>query len=174
MTSTINEISKNLCSVGEFDLASRVEGIKPADRDQALMYTRYLVALHGSREAFHLKLRADIVSGLWGYVVTNDDGSYLRARIRICVEQLVRECHNIEEIEPQLLALAAAYDASFESYTDLRTAAKLVVGMDFDGLRKTVGSGKVSMAACTQVIGKARFYAKSGSMVGVDYDPACE
>ena len=168
MTSTINEIVKNLCEVGEFDLAHHVKDIKHADMGQALTCTRYLAALHGSLEVLHLKLRADIVAGLWGYVSTDDDGSYLRAAILICIEQLVRECPNTEEIEPQLLVLASARDASFERHTDLRAIAKLVADMDFDGLKNALVSTTASTASYVQVVGKARFYAKSGSMVGVD------
>ena len=174
MTNTINEIVKNLCEVGELALAHRIRDIKPMDMDQALTCTRYLAALHGSRETLHLKLRADIVSSLWGYVSTDDEGSRLRAVILICIEQLVRGRLNIEEIEPELLVLAAARDASFETYADLRAVAKLVVDMDFNGLKKALVSTSVSTSSYTQVVGKARFYAKSGSMTGVDYDTMYE
>ena len=174
MTNIIDETVKNLCEVGESTLANRIRGIKPMGMDQALTCTRHLVVPHGSRETLHLKLRADIVSSLWGYVPTDDEGSRLRAGILICIEQLVRGSLNIEEIEPELLVLAAARDASFETYADLRAVTKLVVDMDFNGLKKALVSTAVSASSYTQVVGKARFYAKSGSMAGVDYDTVYE
>ena len=165
----IKEIRDNLCKVGEFDLADHIDKVQPVDRSKALEYTRYLLALHGSREAAHTKIRNEILSVLWGYVTPYDDGSYLRMRILIRVEQLVRECSDIADVEVELMTLAAARDASFDGVSDLHKLSQLVVQGDFEELRRNLPSVAVSTKSYVQVLGKAHHYFRMGDMVGIDY-----
>lgn len=170
MDDVTKEMVANLCKVGEFDLADRIDKVQPVDRSKALEYTRYLLALHGSREATHTKARTEILSVLWGYVTPYDDGSYLRMRILIRIEQLVRECSDVDDIEVELLALAAARDASFDGVSDLHKLSQLVVRGDFEELRRNLPSVAVSTKSYVQVIGKAHHYFRAGDMVGIDYN----
>ena len=165
----IKEMRDNLCKVGEFDLADRIDKVQPVDRSKALEYTRYLLALHGSREATHAKVRNEILSVLWGYATPYDDGSYLRMRILIRVEQLVRECSDIADVEAELMALAAARDASFDGTSDLHKLSQLVVQGDFEELRRDLPSVAASNGSYVQVLGKAHHYFRMGDMVGIDY-----
>lgn len=170
MDDVTKEIRANLCKVGEFDLADRIDKVEPVNRSKALEYTRYLLALHGSREATHTKIRTEILSVLWSYVTPHDDGSCLRMRILIRVEQLVRECPDVDDIEVELLTLAAARDASFDGVSDLRKLSQLVVQGDFEELRRNLPSVAVSTKSYVQVLGKAYHYSKAGDMAGIDYD----
>lgn len=165
----IKEMRDNLCKVGEFDLADRIDRVQPADRSKALDYTRYLLALHGSREATHAKVRCEILSVLHTYATPHDGGSYLRMRILIRVEQLVRECSDIADVEDALMALAAARDASFDGTSDLHKLSQLVVRGDFEELRRNLPSVVPSTKSYVQVLGKAHHYFRMGDMVGIDY-----
>ena len=60
----IKEMRDNLCKVGEFELVDHINNIPSAEWLRALEYTRYLVAIHGSREALHKKVHSDIISCL--------------------------------------------------------------------------------------------------------------
>lgn len=165
----IKEIRDNLCKAREFELVDHIDNIPSAERLRALEYTRYLVAIHWSREALHKKISSDIRSYLWGLAVPCDDGSYLRMRILIRVEQLVRECSDITDIKVELMTLAATRDASFDGVSDLHKLSQLVVRGDFEELRRNLPSTNVSTKSYVQVFGKALHYFKMGDMVGIDY-----
>lgn len=169
MDDVIKEMRDNLCKVGEFELVDHINNIPSAEWSRALEYTRYLVAIHGSREALHKKVHSDIISCLWGLAVPRDDGSYLRLRILIRVEQLVRECSDIADIKVELMTLAATWDASFEHVSNLHELSQLVVSSDFKELRRSLPSTNVSAKSYMQVFGKASHYFKMGDMVGIDY-----
>ena len=169
MDDVIKEIRDNLCKIGEFELVDYISNTPSAERSRVLEYTRYLVAIHGSREAVHRKVRSEIISHLWSHAAPQDGGSYLRLRILIRVEQLVRECSDVDDIEDELLTLAAARDASFDGVSDLHKLSQLVVRGDFDELRRNLPSVAVSTKSYVQVLGKAHHYFKAGDMVGIDY-----
>ena len=169
MDDVIKEIRDNLCKVGEFELVDYINNTPSAERSKVLEYTRYLVAIHGSREAIHRKVRSEIISHLWSYAAPQDDGSYLRLRILIRVEQLVRECSDIADVKVELMTLAAARDASFEHTADLHKLSRLVVLSDFDELRRSLPSTNVSTESYMQVFGRAYHYFRMGDMVGIDY-----
>lgn len=59
-------------------------------------------------------IRSESESHLWGQAVPHDYGSYLRLTILIRIEQLARECSDIDDIKGELMALAAARGTSFE------------------------------------------------------------
>ena len=92
MDDAVKEVKSNLYKVWEFDLADHIDNIPSAEWSRTLEYTRYLAAIHGSREALHKKVYSEVMAHLRDFVVPRDDGSYLRLRILVCVERLVREC----------------------------------------------------------------------------------
>lgn len=169
MSNVIQEMKDNLCKIGEFELVDHINNAPSAEWSKALEYTRYLVAIHGSREALHRKIRSDIVSYLWGLAAPCDDGSYLRLRILIRVEQLVRECSDIADIEVELMTLAATWDASFEHFANLHRLSQLVVSSDFEELRRSLPSTNASTKSYVQVFGRAFHYFKMADMTGIDY-----
>lgn len=169
MDDVLKELRANLCKVGEFDLADQIDDIPSAELLRMLGYTRYLVAIHGSREALHRRARFEITARLWDHAVPYDAGSYLRLRILIRVEQLVRECSGIADIEGELMTLAAARDASFGHFADLHKLSQLVASGDFEELRRSLPSTDVSTKSYVQVLGRAHHYFRMGDMVGIDY-----
>jgi hypothetical protein len=169
MDDVVKETRDNLCKVGEFDLADQIDNIPPAERIEMLEYTRYLVAIHGSGEILHKKTHSEIISHLWARVVPYDDGSYLRLRILVRVEQLVRECSDIADIEAELMILAAAHGASFGHVFDLHRLSQLVTLGDFDELRRILPSTDVDTQSYVQVMGKAHHHLKMRGTVGIDH-----
>ena len=93
MASLLNEIKHNLCKVGQFDLADALgpKSIPAREMAHVLKYTRSLIAINGCRSTFAARIKAEIVAGLWTYAASQDDGEYLRMRIMIAIERLVRE-----------------------------------------------------------------------------------
>lgn len=171
MANTLDEVKRNLCAVGQFDLASALGSNSSAvEGSKVLRYTRYLIALNGFRSHYAAKTRASIIAALWGYVESYSNDEYLRATILICIERLVRECHDINSIHGQLEALSAAYAASFDQLSDLRKLVRLVNLEDFDELRRLLP--KPDTNAMVNVFGRAYQYYKYGNMDRLAYNEA--
>lgn len=173
MTSTLEEIERNLRTVGQFDLASALgpENIR-ARESEILEYTRYLVALNGCQFRYAVKTRADIIAALWAYTDSYSNEESLRVIILIYVEKLVRECSDIRSILGQLEALSAAYAASFSRSFDLQKLAELVSRRNFEELRSRLPPPDT--CARVNVIGRAYQYYKYGNMNGVAYNEVLE
>lgn len=169
MSDVTQEMKGNLCKIGEPALADQIDNIPSAEWLRVLEYTRYLVAIHGSKEALHRKVHSEIISHLWGHAVSCDDGSYLRLRILVLIERMVRECQDITDIEVELITLAATWEVSFLSVANLHELSQLVALGDFKALRQSLPPTNISTKSYVQVLGKARHYFKTGDMVGVDY-----
>ena len=169
MSDVIQEMKDNLCKIGESALADQIDNIPSAERPRVLEYTRYLVAIHGSREILHKKVHSEIISYLFGHTVPKDTGSYLRLRILILIERMVRECQDITDIEVELITLAATWEVSFLSVANLHELSQLVALRDFQALRQSLPPTNISTKSYVQVLGKAHHYFKMGDMVGVDY-----
>ena len=169
MTGTLEEVKRNLRTVGQFDIASALasEGFPSAEAPRILEYTRYLIAINGCQSFYAAKIRAEIIAALWGLIDSYSSAGQLRFVILTCVEQLVRECLDIKDIHYQLDALAAAYTASFDQSSDLRKLTRLVNQKDFDRLQELLPPPDTR--AAVNVIGRAYQYYKYGDMNGVDY-----
>ena len=173
MTSTLEEVKRNLRTVGQFDLASALSSENISARESEILeYTRYLVALNGCQFRYAMKTRADIIAALWGYTDSHSDGEWLRVIILIYVEKLVRECSDIRDILSQLEALAAAHAASFSRSFDLQELARLVGQRGFKELRSLLPPPDTRAVA--DVIGRAYQYYKYGNMNGVDCNEVLE
>lgn len=172
MNNQLNEVKRNLCKVGQFDLADALgpESIPAREMAHVLKYTRCLIAINGCRSAFVARIRAEIVAGLWVYAVGRDDGEYLRMRIMIAIERLVRENSDMESIRNELLVLTTAYEASFGRLHDLYKLSQLVHGDDFVGLTRVLSKVYPSTKSYVQVFGRAYQYHNTGNMDGIAYD----
>lgn len=172
MTSSLNEIKRNLCKVGQFDLADALgpKSIPAREMAYVLKYTRGLIAINGHRSAFAARIKAEIVAGLWAYAASQDDGEYLRMRIMIAIERLVREQPDMESIHVELLTLAKAYEASYGRSHDLYELSQLVHRDDFMGLARVLSGLYPSTKSYTQVFGRAHHYRQIGDMNGIAYD----
>ena len=172
MDDSLNEIRRNLCIAGQFDLAGALgpKSIPARDMAQVLEYSRVLIAINSSRSLFGARIRAEILAGLWGYAASRDDGEYLRIRILVAVEQLVRECSDMESIHAELLVLAIAHEVSYGRSHDLHELSRLVYRGDFNGLVRALSGICPSTKSYTQVFGRAYHYHKTGNMDGIDYD----
>ena len=172
MNNQLNEIKHNLCKVGQFDLTDALgpESIPAREMAHVLKYTRCLIAINDCRSAFAARIRAEIVAGLWAYAADQDYGEYLRMRIMIAIEQLVREHNDIDGIRSELLVLAAAYEVSYGKSHDLYELSQLVHHADFTGLAKALHGFCPSTKSYVQVFGRAHHYHKTGNMDGIVYD----
>lgn len=172
MDDSLSEIKHNLYAVGQFDLAGALgpKSIPARDMAQALEYSRVLIATNSSRSSFAARVRAEIVAELWGYAVSRDDGEYLRVRILVAIEQLVRECFDMESIRAELLVLAIAHEVSYGRSHDLHELSRMVYRGDFNGLARALSGLCPSTKSYTQVFGRAYHYHKTGNMDGIDYD----
>lgn len=163
MTGTLEEIRRNLRTVGQFDLADALDlGSIAAEESRILEYTSYLVALNGYQSHYASKIRAEIIAALWGYADKFSKGEHLRVITLICIEQLVRECSDIESIHGELEILSAAYAASFCQSYDLRELSRLVGLKDFNQLRSLLPPPDAN--ATIYVFGIAYQYHKYGNM----------
>lgn len=73
MTSALEEVKRNLRTIGQFDLADALEsGNIRAKEPEILEYTRYLAALNGYPSRHAMKTKAGIIAALWG---CNDSSS---------------------------------------------------------------------------------------------------
>lgn len=167
MPSSLEEAKHNLCAVGQFDLADAL-GRTAAKDPKILEYTRYLIALNGCRSRYAQRTRADIIAALWACVGNYSDDENLRIMILIRVEQLVRECSDIESIHGQLEALAAAYAASFSRSFDLQKLVWLVNRGDFDELRRLLPPP--DMRSAVDIFGRSYHYHRYGNMDGLAND----
>lgn len=171
MTGTLEEIGRNLRAVGQFDLADALDLDSVAvEGSRILEYTRYLIALNGHQSHYASKIRAEIIAALWGYADKFSEGEHLRVITLICVEQLVRECSDIESIHGELEILSAAYAASFFQSYDLRKLGRLVGLKDFNGLRSLLPPPDTN--AIIDVFGIAYQYHKYGNMDRLAYNEA--
>lgn len=172
MADQLREIKHNLCKVGQVDLADALgpESIPAREVARVLKYTRCLVAINSCRSAFSARIKAEILAGLWGYAADQDNGEYLRMRIRMAIERLVREHNDIDGIRGELSVLAAAQEASYAESHDLYELSQLVHHADFTGLAKVLYGLCPSTESYAQVFGRAYHYRKTGDMDGVDYD----
>ena len=172
MGNQLSEIKNNLRKVGQFDLADTLgpKSIPESEVLHALEYSRYLMAISGSRTIFAAKIRADILAALWGYTDHQDDGERLRVHIMVAIERLVRGHPDIKDIHGELLVLATAYEiASMRSY-DLYKLSQLVSRADFDGLKEALYGLCPSTKSYIQVFGRAYYYHDTGDMNGIAYD----
>lgn len=173
MTSPLDEVKRNLRIVGQLDLADAMVSEDVVAREPRILeYTRYLIALNGCRSHYAMGVRAEIVAALWTYTDSYSDEENLRVIIFICVEQLVRECSDIESIHDQLMALAAAYEASSGGSADLRKVTQMVGLRDFSGIRGFLPPPKA--CGVVNVFGRARRYFKYGDMDSAAFDGALE
>ena len=173
MAKIIDEAKRNLRAVGQFDLADALESVNPYARESEILeFTRYLVALDGCRFRYATKTRADIIATLWGYVDKFPLGDHLRVMVLICIEQLIRECPDIESIRGELRVLSAVYAVSFGRSYDLQELANLVGQRNFDELRRLLPPPDTN--AVIYVFGKAYKYHKYGTMSGYAYNEALE
>jgi hypothetical protein len=172
MASQLNEIKRNLNKIWQFDLVDALgpESIPAREMAQVLKYTRCLVAINGCRSAFAARIKAEILAGLWGYAAGRDDGEYLRMRIMIAIEQLVREHNDIDGIRGELSVLATAYEVSYGESHDLYELSQLVHRADFTGLARALHGLCPSTKFYVQVFGRAHHYHKTGNMDGIAYD----
>lgn len=171
MTGTLEEIKRNLRTVGQLDLADALDlDSIAAEESRILEYTRYLIALNGYQSHYASKIRAEIIAALWGYADKFSEGEHLRVITLICIEQLVRECSDIEGIHGELEILSAAYAASFCQSYDLRKLSRLVGLKDFHGLRLLLPPPDTN--AIIDVFGIAYQYHKYGNMDRLAYDEA--
>jgi len=166
MTGTLGETKRNLRTVGQFDLASALESDSiAAEEPRILEYTRYLIALNRCRSHYAGKIRAGIIAALWGCADKFSEGEHLRVITLVCVEQLVRECSDIESIQDKLEILSAAYAASFHQSHDLRKLSPLVGLKEFGELRSILPPPSTN--AIINVFGRAYKYHKCGNMNGL-------
>lgn len=174
MDEALAEIRHNLRSAGQLDLAGALvpESISGSEVHRALEYSRYLIAINGSRSVFAARVRAEILAVLWGYADHQDDGESLRVHILIAVEKLVREHPDIESIHEELLVLATAYEVSFIGSYDLHELWRLVQRADFDGLEDALYGLCPGTKSYIQVFGRAYHYHNTGSMNGIAYNQA--
>ena len=172
MDETLAEIRHNLRSAGQLDLADALvpESISGSEVHRALEYSRYLIAINGSRSVFAARVRAEILAALWGYADHQDGREALRVHILVAIEKLVREHPDIESIHEELLTLAAAYEASFKEAYDSHGLWRLARRADFDGLKKALYGLCPAMKSYVQVFGRAYHYHNTGSMNGIAYD----
>lgn len=172
MNNQLNEIKRNLCKVGQFDLADALgpESIPAREMAHVLKYTRCLIAINGCRSAFAARIRAEVLAGLWVYAADQNDGEYLRMRIMIAIERLVRENPDMESIHNEILVLTTAYEASFGRSHDLYKLSQLVHVDDFVGLTRALSKVHPSIKSYVQVFGRAYQYHNTGNMDGIAYD----
>lgn len=172
MDETLAEIRHNLHKVGQLDLMSALvpESIPGSEVHRALEYSRYLIAINGSRSVSAARIRAEILAVLWGYADRQDDRGLLRVHILVAVEKLVREHPDIESIHEELLALATAYEVSFKEAYDSHELWWLVQRADFDGLKKALYGLCPGTKSYIQVFGRAYYYHDTGDMNGIAYD----
>lgn len=172
MSNQLNEIKRNLCKVGQFDLADALgpKSIPARELAHVLKYTRCLIAINGCRSAFAARIRAEILAGLWVYAADQDNGEYLRMRIMIAIERLVRENPGMESIRNELSVLTTAYEASFGRSHDLYKLSQLVHRADFTGLAKVLYGLRPSTKSYVRVFGRAYHYRNTGNMDGIAYD----
>ena len=168
MTTTLEEVKRNLRTVGQFDLADALESDNIRARGpEILEYTRYLVALNGCESRYAMEIKADIIAALWGYTNSYSDEESLRVIILIYVEKLVRGCSDIRSILDQLETLSAAYAASFSRSFDLQKLAELVGRRNFEELRSLLPPPDTR--AVVNVVGRAYQYYKYGNMNRASY-----
>lgn len=173
MTTTLEEVRRNLRTVGQFDLADALDLDSIVTEElRILEYTRYLIALNGYRSHYASKIRAEIIAALWGYADKFSEGEHLRVITLICTEQLVRECSDIESIRDKLEILSSAYAASFCQSYDLRKLGRLVGLKDFDETRRLLPPPDTN--AVIDVFGIAHQYHEYGNMDRLAYNKALE
>lgn len=173
MTTTLEEIKRNLRIVGQFDLADALDLDSIVTEElRILEYTRYLIALNGRRSHYVSKIRAEIIAAIWGYADKFSEGEHLRVIILICTEKLVRACSDIESIHDKLEILSAAYAASFCQSYDLRKLSQLVGLEDFDAMRCLLPPPDTN--AVIDVLGLAYQYHEYGNMDRIAYNKALE
>lgn len=168
---TLEEIKRNLRTVGQFDLADALDlDSIITEESRILEYTSYLIALNGYRSHYASKIRADIIAALWGYAGRFSEGEHLRVITLICIEQLVRGCSDIESIYDKLEILSAVYAASFRQSCDLRKLGQLVSIKDFDEMRRLLPPP--DMNSVIDIFGVAHQYHKYGNMNRLAYNEA--
>lgn len=172
MDEALAEARHNLRKVGEFDLANALgsKSTTAGGTTRAVEYSRYLVAINGSRSASAARIRAEILAVLWGYADHRDDGECLRVHILMAIEMLVREHPDIESIHGELLALATAHEVSLVGGYDSRGLAQLIQRADFEGLKRALHGLCPSTKSYVQVFGRAHHYRNTGDMDGIAYD----
>ena len=171
MADRLEEIRRNLRKVHQFDLADalRPENIPTRETASILEATRSLVAINGCRSALSARTRAEIVAWIWGYAAVQDDGEYLRMRIMMAIEQLVREQPSVENLRFELWALAKAYEASWGESHDLQELARSVQCANFVELGRSLLSLHPSTKSYVQVFGRAYRYLQTGDMDSIAY-----
>lgn len=166
MSNQLNEIKRNLCKVGQFDLADALgpQSIPARELAHVLKYTRCLVAINSCRSAFAARIKAEVLAGLWVYAADQNDGEYLRMRIMVAIEQLVREHSDMESIHEELLLLTVAHEVSFRRSHDLYELSQLVHRGDFAGLAKALAGLRPGTESYVRVFGLAYQYHDIGNM----------
>lgn len=173
MTNLLNEVKRNLRTVGQLDLADAMTSEDViAKEPRILEYTRYLIALNGCRFHYAAEVRAEIVAALWAYTSSYSAKENLQVIIFICVEQLVRECSDIESICGPLMALASAYEASSGKLENLREVTQMVGRRDFSGIRSLLPPPNT--CGVVKVFGRALQHFESSNMDGIASEETLE
>lgn len=171
MPNQLEEIKRNLCKVQQFDLADALgpESIPARETARFLESTRALIAVNGCRSALSARTRAEIVAWMWGYAASQDDGEYLRMRVMMAIEQLVREQPGVENLRFELWTLTKAYEASWGESHDLHDLARLVQCTNFAELGRSLSGLHPSTKSYVQVFGRAYQYSQTGDMNSIAY-----